>query len=85
MGTPDDLEEFRACQHSYKALTAPWNDLSRGITHWVKGPDEGARAIGLNPIMSGPRTEDEGLFPIQHKYWAETMKRAVATELQSQG
>ena len=85
MGTPDDLEEFRACQHSYMAQTARWNDLSRGVTHWIKGPDEGARAIGLNPIMSGPRTEDEGLFTIQHEYWADTMKRAVAAEQKARG
>jgi benzoate/toluate 1,2-dioxygenase subunit alpha len=80
MGTPDDLEEFRACQHSYMATLLPWNDLSRGITHWIKGPDEGAEAIGLDPIMSGARTEDEGLFPIQHQYWADSMKRAIADQ-----
>jgi benzoate/toluate 1,2-dioxygenase subunit alpha len=85
MGTPDDLEEFRSCQHTYAATAAPWNDLSRGITHWIKGPDEAAKAIDLNPIKSGLRTEDEGLFPIQHQYWADALKRAVAAEQQSQG
>jgi benzoate/toluate 1,2-dioxygenase alpha subunit len=28
--------------------------------------------------MSGLRTEDEGLCTVQHRYWLETMKRAVA-------
>ncbi len=30
MGTPDDLEEFRACQQGYNAGNLPWSDLSRG-------------------------------------------------------
>ena len=84
MATPDDLEEFRSCQNAYMAKAAPWNDMSRGITHWIKGADEGARAIDLNPLMSGVRTEDEGLFTVQHKYWAEAMKRAIAAEKKSQ-
>ena len=71
MATPDDLEEFRACQNAYMGRAAPWNDMSRGITHWVKGADEAAGAIGLNPLMSGVRTEDEGLFVVQHQYWAD--------------
>jgi benzoate/toluate 1,2-dioxygenase subunit alpha len=30
--------------------------------------------------MSGVRTEDEGLFVVQHQYWQETMRRALAAE-----
>jgi benzoate/toluate 1,2-dioxygenase alpha subunit len=30
--------------------------------------------------MSGARTEDEGLFVLQHKYWQETMQRALSKE-----
>lgn len=78
MATPDDLEEFRACQQGYAGEALPWNDMCRGATHWVDGPDEAARRIGLNPRMSGVRTEDEGLYTVQHRYWLETMKRAVA-------
>jgi benzoate/toluate 1,2-dioxygenase subunit alpha len=81
MATPDDLEEFRSCQIGYMANKARWNDLSRGATHWIKGPDEGANAIGLKPLLSGAKTEDEGLFVIQHKYWKETLTRAVGVEL----
>ncbi|CEA09641.1 2-halobenzoate 1,2-dioxygenase large subunit [Arthrobacter saudimassiliensis] len=80
MATPDDLEEFRSCQKTYLARTAPWNDMSRGATHQIKGPDETALKIGLNPISSGAKTEDEGLYPVQHSYWAETMRAAVAAE-----
>ena len=78
MATPDDLEEFRACQIGYMGRAAQWNDLSRGAAHWIQGPDEGARAIGLQPLMSGAKTEDEGLFAVQHRYWMETMQRHMA-------
>jgi benzoate/toluate 1,2-dioxygenase subunit alpha len=75
MATPDDLEEFRACQIAYQGRAAKWNDLCRGATHWIQGADEGAKAIEMKPLLSGARTEDEGLFVIQHRYWMETMQR----------
>ncbi|GGZ50842.1 benzoate 1,2-dioxygenase large subunit [Streptomyces inusitatus] len=77
MATPDDLEEFRSCQKTYLAGASPWNDLSRGAVHQIDGPDEDARAMGINPIASGVRTEDEGLYPIQHGYWQRTLRRAL--------
>jgi benzoate/toluate 1,2-dioxygenase alpha subunit len=48
--------------------------------HQIQGPDENADKIGLKPISSGVRTEDEGLYPIQHGYWVETMREAVSAE-----
>jgi benzoate/toluate 1,2-dioxygenase subunit alpha len=30
--------------------------------------------------MSGTRTEDEGLFVVQHKHWQQVMQRALASE-----
>lgn len=80
MATPDDLEEFRACQIGYMGKAAMWNDLSRGAKHWIQGPDEAAAAIGMAPLMSGAKTEDEGLFAVQHRYWMETMQRHMASE-----
>jgi benzoate/toluate 1,2-dioxygenase subunit alpha len=73
MATPDDLEEFRACQMSYMAGAARWNDMSRGAAHWINGADEAAESIGLKPLLSARRTEDEGLFVVQHKYWQRAM------------
>jgi benzoate/toluate 1,2-dioxygenase alpha subunit len=80
MATPDDLEEFRACQFSYLGRNARWNDMSRGAKHWISGPDEAAAAIGMKPLMSGAKTEDEGLFVVQHRHWHETMRRALDAE-----
>lgn len=73
MATPDDLEEFRSCQIGYGARNAQWNDLSRGATHWIKGADADADAIGMKPLLSGKKTEDEGLFVVQHAYWKQAL------------
>jgi benzoate/toluate 1,2-dioxygenase alpha subunit len=78
MATPDDLEEFRSCQMAMMGRAAKWNDLCRGAKHWITGPDASAVALGLQPLLSGVKTEDEGLFVIQHKYWQEAMQRAAA-------
>lgn len=80
MATPDDLEEFRACQLGFLGKSLEWNDMCRGAKHWIDGPDDAAREIGLNAVMSGVKTEDEGLYTIQHRYWLDTMKKAMKTE-----
>lgn len=82
MGTPDDLEEFRACQNAYTGAGELWNDLSRGAVHWVEGADDNAKAMGLEPLISGNRSEDEGLFVRQHEYWAQTLIAALDAEPQ---
>ena len=63
----------------YGARNAPWNDLSRGAVHWINGPDKDADTIGLKPLLSGAKTEDEGLFVVQHRYWKNTLVKAVAS------
>ncbi|MET0220436.1 MAG: benzoate 1,2-dioxygenase large subunit, partial [Tardiphaga sp.] len=55
-----------------------WNDLSRGATHWIDGADDAAQEIDLHPLRSGVKAEDEGLFMVQHKYWSEALRKAVA-------
>jgi benzoate/toluate 1,2-dioxygenase subunit alpha len=77
MGTPDDLEEFRACQKAYEGAGDLWNDLSRGAVRWIDGPDANATAVGLKPILSGERSEDEGLFVRQHEFWAQALRNAI--------
>ncbi|CAE6716739.1 Rieske 2Fe-2S domain-containing protein [Paraburkholderia haematera] len=80
MGTADDLEEFRACQAGYAGTTALWNDLSRGAPLWVDGPDENAKTMGIKPVISGERSEDEGLFVCQHEYWVQVMRDGLKKE-----
>jgi benzoate/toluate 1,2-dioxygenase alpha subunit len=81
MATPDDLEEFRSCQLTFRAGAAPWNDMSRGAQHWLSGPDALATALGMTGVVStGVKNEDEGLYPVQHGYWLQTMKAALQDE-----
>ena len=73
MATPDDLEEFRSCQLTFRATAAPWNDMSRGAEHWLEGPDEVAEdARHGRGVSAGVKNEDEGLYPVQHGYWLQT-------------
>ncbi|MFL9954069.1 Rieske 2Fe-2S domain-containing protein [Paraburkholderia nemoris] len=80
MGTADDLEEFRACQAGYAGTAAMWNDLSRGAPLWVEGADANAKSMGMKPLISGERSEDEGLFVCQHEYWVQVMRDALKKE-----
>ena len=81
MATPDDLEEFRSCQKTYQASSFPWNDMTRGLHQQVEGLNEKASQLGLTSVLSsGAKTEDEGLYPIQHSYWENVMERAVDAE-----
>ncbi|MFG6441990.1 benzoate 1,2-dioxygenase large subunit [Roseateles sp. LKC17W] len=82
MATPDDLEEFRACQQGYAGIALPWNDMCRGATHWVQGADPAAQEIGLKPVLSGVKTEDEGLYTEQHRYWQQSLLQAVQKSAQ---
>ena len=64
MATPDDLEEFRASQNGFLAApTAPWNDMSRGATHWIEGPDEDARRSGSTRCAAASRSRTRACTP----------------------
>ena len=75
---PEALKKSSYCQMAMAGTAVAWNDLCRGAKHWIEGPDEAAASIGLQPLLSGKKTEDEGLFVVQHKYWQDTMLRAAA-------
>jgi benzoate/toluate 1,2-dioxygenase alpha subunit len=80
MGTPDDLEEFRACQSAYEGAGGLWNDLSRVRVVDCR-PDANATAMGLEPILSGERSEDEGLFVRQHEFGPKCCARRSKPKL----
>jgi benzoate/toluate 1,2-dioxygenase alpha subunit len=54
--------------------------MSRGAQHWIDGPDDDAKELGLDPVSSGVRTEDEGLYLVQHGYWKKELRKAVEAE-----
>lgn len=81
MGTPDDLEEFRACQSAYGGTGELWNDLSRGATRWIAGADENAKAMNMRPLLSSERSDDEGLFVRQHGYWSTALLAGIDADV----
>ncbi|WP_454830415.1 Rieske 2Fe-2S domain-containing protein [Paraburkholderia xenovorans] len=74
MATPDDLTEFGESQKGCTANSViRWSEMSRGATHEISGADERARALGIAPLSSGARIEDEGIFVAQHQRWLDLM------------
>ena len=69
MATPDDLEEFRSCQLTFRAQAAPWNDMSRGAAALDRRARRRPRRSACTPCLSGRQDEDEGLYLVQHDYW----------------
>ncbi|HGF8722030.1 Rieske 2Fe-2S domain-containing protein [Klebsiella pneumoniae] len=82
MGTPDDLEEFSACQRGFLGENLPWSDLSRGALRWVDGADEHAQHAGFSPRLSGVKSEDEALYIAHHHHWQTLMLAAIEQEQQ---
>ena len=80
MATPDDLEESRSCHETYLATAAPWNDMSRGAAHWIEGPDEDAKALGMDPVSSGAEIRGRGSYPVKHGYWKQQLQKGLDTE-----
>lgn len=78
MATPDDLSEFNASHIGYRNhRIVRWSDVSRGAAHERDGGDERADALGLKPLRSGAKLEDEGIVLPQHERWAELMGPAL--------
>lgn len=78
MATPDDLSEFNASHVGYKNHhVIRFSECSRGAAHEIAGPDERAKSLGLRPLHSGAKVEDEGVVLPQHTRWVELMAPAV--------
>ncbi|MGE0370613.1 MAG: SRPBCC family protein [Gammaproteobacteria bacterium] len=85
MATPDDLAAFNASQAGFDAGLVEWNDVSRGAMNLVDGADDHARAIGLEPRLSGGQLQDEGIFLWQHRHWLNTLRDGLANDSDGQG
>jgi benzoate/toluate 1,2-dioxygenase alpha subunit len=40
--------------------------------------------MGMNPLLSSERSEDEGLFVRQHEFWAQIMLDGLAKDAANQ-
>jgi benzoate/toluate 1,2-dioxygenase alpha subunit len=80
LGTPDDTSEFEAQQAGVQsARFVPWSDLSRGLDHMIRGPNELAKRLGINPLYSGSKMEDEPVMWAQARHWRDTLLSKLAT------
>ena len=80
MATPDDLEEFRSCQLTFRATAAPWNDMSRGAEHWLTGPGRGGEgARHGRRVSAGCATRTRACSPSSTATGCETMQPKAAT------
>lgn len=66
--------EFKQSQIAYKAKTARWNDVSRGLsTRKLNESHPEAEELGIEVQGGGMMLEDEGIMAAQHRWWLETL------------
>ena len=85
MATPDDLAEFRNCQIGFQAKDAPFSDISRGKSRWIKGVSEVGQSIGVQARLSSTNVADEGIYVSILEEWARRMQDIVKNELERSG
>ena len=82
-------EHLAGVRAGLRASGVAWEEdprLVRGLDYYSRttfefvGPDENAKKMGLNPRISGERSEDEGLFVCQHEHWVNVMRDALKKE-----
>ena len=71
MATPDDLSEFEACQNGNRGLRDELQYLDRGLHRVVRGADDQARQLGVEPASCGQDWADETLFHGFYRRWLE--------------
>ena len=80
MATPDDLSAFNHVQEGCNAENLRWSDMSRGAMNRIDGPESFAQEMGISPLSSGVKLEDETIMVTQHRHWVETMQNGEGSE-----
>jgi benzoate/toluate 1,2-dioxygenase alpha subunit len=73
MATSDDMAALEDTQAGSWAKTDRWNDFSRGMTTMIHGADEGAKAVGFEPLSSTSSWENETLYYGFYRRWRDMM------------
>ena len=73
MSTPDDIAIFEISQEGNQYSEDHWSDVTRGMTVTNPGPDEGARALGIEPDFSSDHMQHEGTIRGVYRQWAKMM------------
>jgi benzoate/toluate 1,2-dioxygenase alpha subunit len=81
VGTPDDLAAFEACQRGYQGTLAPWQQgYERGVRRMIRGADEEARALGVQPYSATNDFRDETIYHGQYRQWLTLMRKGQQAE-----
>ena len=73
LATTDDSAALEDTQYGAHASAEPWNVFQRGWEGHSEGPDEEAKALGLNPVASNARWDPETHYVGQYRRWRELM------------
>ena len=73
MATSDDMAALEDTMTGSRAMQARWNDFNRGLKTMTIGPDEGAKAVGFDPVSSSESWENETLFFGFYRRWRKMM------------
>ena len=84
MATPDDLDVFERCQKGFHADRSEWQQgYDRGAARVVRGADEWARELGIEPYSSCPDVQDEILYHGQYREWKKRIGQGLAQDEKS--
>jgi benzoate/toluate 1,2-dioxygenase alpha subunit len=75
LATSDDLAVFEAMQIGCEATPRVQHGYDRGMQRLQPGPDEEARALGIEPYAGGSNAQDELLYHGMYRQWAKMMAK----------
>ena len=78
LATSDDAAALEAVQDGAFGRLSRWNDMTRGLSALVAGPDQDARDLGFEPAGSCPDWEHEGMFHGFYRAWLDRMEHGAA-------
>jgi len=73
MATSDDMAALEDTMAGSFASQAQWSDFNRGLKTMTHGADEGAKAVGFDPVSSSESWENETLFFGFYRRWRDMM------------
>ncbi|MBK17665.1 MAG: benzoate 1,2-dioxygenase large subunit [Rhodospirillaceae bacterium] len=73
MATSDDMAALEDTMVGSMATQTKWSDFNRGMNKMIIGADEGAKAVGFEPVSSSESWENETLFFGFYRRWRDMM------------
>ena len=76
MATSDDVISLDTAQAGCVGGAAGWNEFTRGITEIRPGPDDPAKALGIDPVASGATWDHECTYVGFYRHWRKLLEEA---------